>query len=117
MNRLDSNALRMLARSFIAFALLALPAFVSACLPGDPYDYPIRGAYLGVFFAGVMAMTLELFRLRTDSVVLKRRLRLTAFGFGLVLIVSLLLACALSTLRASWQESLPEFSGSSVQKC
>lgn len=107
-----------LVRSVIAFALLALPSFASACLPADPYDYPVRGAYLGVFFAGVIMVTLELFRLRTDSAALKRRLRLTAFGFGLVLAISLFLACVLESLQAGWQENQPAQSlGNSVQKC
>lgn len=98
----------VLVHSFIALALLLLPSFALACIPSDPYDYPIRGAYLGVFFAGVMAMTLELFRLRAESAIVKRRLRLASFGFGLLFLVSLLLVCTLTTFQAGWQERLPE---------
>lgn len=98
----------ILPRAFIALALLiALPSFALARIPADPYDYPIRGAYLGVFVAGVMVVTLELFRFRFRSAAVKRGFRLTSFGFGLVLIVSLLLAGILTTFQAGWQGSLP----------
>ena len=101
----------VLIRSFIILALIALPSFALACTSADPYDYSIRGAYLGVFFAGVMVMTLELFHFRVGSVAARRALRLASFGFGLVLIVSLLLVCTLTTFRANWLDSLPVLPG------
>lgn len=104
--------------SLVALILLALPSFALACTPADPYDYPIRGAYLAVYLSLVVGLSLELFRLRVESAVVKRRLRLASFGFGLVLIVSLLLVSTLSTLRASWQESLPDLpAGATKIRC
>jgi hypothetical protein len=92
--------------SLVAFVLLLAPFVALAGVPSNPYDYPVRGAYLVVFFAAVIVITLELFRLVASTAAVKRWFRLAAFGFGLVLIVAVIFGAILHSLEMSWQKSL-----------
>ena len=94
-------------RSFLTLTLILTPSLALACMPADPYDYPIRGAYLVVSLSVVMGLSLELFRLLLSSEVVRRRLRLAAYTFALIGLVAILLGCALRALQTEWQQSLP----------
>lgn len=84
----------------------ALPLGVVACIPRNPYDYPVRGAYLVVLLATVLAFSLELFRLLARSERVRRVLRLTAYGFSLILLFGLIAACLLRVYERNWQQEI-----------
>lgn len=102
-------------RSFIAFALLALPSFALACMPASPYDYPIRGAYLLAFLSAPVALAFELFRFRVASDAARRRLRLGAFVFLLLMLTGLIASSVFRTLESDWRKSLPELPADAVK--
>ncbi|QQR79166.1 MAG: hypothetical protein IPJ68_02740 [Candidatus Moraniibacteriota bacterium] len=84
-----------------------MPSVALACIPSSPYQYPIQGAYLVGYFSAVIALALELFRLLVHSAVVRRRLRLAAYTFALILLIVSLLGCALRVFDQHWQQSLP----------
>jgi hypothetical protein len=110
--------MRTLTRSFIALALLVLPSFAFACTPADPYDYPIRGAYLLAFLSAPVALAFELFRFRVASDAERRRLRFGTFVFLLLMLTGLIASSVFRTLESDWRESLPELpAGATTVRC
>lgn len=105
-------------RSLVAFVLILVPASVFACTPASPYDYPIRGAYLAVYFSAVLALAFELFRLLISSETVRRRLRFSAYAFVLILVVAVIFGCVLRSLENSWRQSLPILPvGTAIERC
>ena len=99
--------MKQLTLSVFGLVLLVLPSFALACTPASPYDYPIRGAYLVAFFAAAVALTFELLRFLARSETARRRLRLAAFAFALILLTGLIYASFLRSLEKEWRQGLP----------
>ena len=87
-------------------------------MPASPYDYPIRGAYLGVFLSVGVALALELFRFLVKGETARRRLRFGSFAFLLLMLASLVASSVFRSLESDWRESLPTLpAGADMKRC